>query len=217
MSVETAIPQGITLYSHADDFRSHWLRFVLAEKQIKYHLIIVEDLDEDLASLNPYNHVPMLLENDLKLFNSSIISEYIDDRYRQNKLYADAPAQRAEQRQYIWRLEQDWFKLADIMLCHPDSLDQKAKVEAQKQLTNTLVTLTPLFQHYPFFMSDHFSIIDCMLAPILIRLKQMGIILPAQQCRPILLYCQRIFNRPNFLKSMTSIEKNRYRDFFAQL
>ena len=169
MSVETAIPQGITLYSHADDFRSHWLRFVLAEKQIKYHLIIVEDLDEDLASLNPYNHVPMLLENDLKLFNSSIISEYIDDRYRQNKLYADAPAQRAEQRQYIWRLEQDWFKLADIMLCHPDSLDQKAKVEAQKQLTNTLITLTPLFQHYPFFMSDHFSIIDCMLAPILIE------------------------------------------------
>ncbi len=216
MSVETAPPQGITLYSHADDFRSHWLRFVLAEKQIKYHLIIVEELDEDLATLNPYNSAPMLLENDLKLFNSNIISEYIDDRYRQNKLYADAPAQRAEQRQYIWRFEQDWFKLADIMLCHPDSLDPKAKALAQKQLSNTLVTLTPLFQHYPFFMSDHFSIMDCMLAPILIRLKHMGIILPTQQCRPILLYCQRIFNRPSFLKSMTSIEKNRYRDFFAQ-
>lgn len=216
MSVETAPPQGITLYSHADDFRSHWLRFVLAEKQIKYHLIIVEELDEDLSTLNPYNSAPMLLENDLRLFNSNIISEYIDDRYRQNKLYADAPAQRAEQRQYIWRFEQDWFKLADIMLRHPDSLDPKAKALAQKQLTNTLVTLTPLFQHYPFFMSDHFSIMDCILASILIRLKHMGIKLPTQQCRPILLYCQRIFNRPSFLKSMTSIEKNRYRDFFAQ-
>ncbi len=35
MSVETTPLQGITLYSHADDFRPHWIRYVLAEKQIK--------------------------------------------------------------------------------------------------------------------------------------------------------------------------------------
>ena len=40
MSVENAPLQGITLYSHADDFRSHWIRYVLAEKQIKYNLIM---------------------------------------------------------------------------------------------------------------------------------------------------------------------------------
>ena len=95
MSVETAPLQGITLYSHADDFRSHWIRYVLAEKQIKYHLIMVDEDDEDLASLNPYNQLPMLIENELKLFNTGIISEYLDDRYRQNKLYADAPMPRS--------------------------------------------------------------------------------------------------------------------------
>lgn len=215
MSVEPAPLQGVTLYSHADDFRSHWLRFVFAEKQIKYHLILVDEEDEDLASLNPYNQLPMLIENDLKLFKAGIISEYIDDRYRQNKLYADAPAPRAEQRQYIWRFEQDWFKLADVMLRHPDSLDAQAKRKAQKQLADTLVSLTPLFQHYPFFMSESFTILDCMLAPIFIRLKQMGVVLPAQQCRPILLYCQRIFSRPAFLKSLTAEEQNRYREFIT--
>lgn len=210
MTVENAPLQGITLYSHEDDFRSHWIRFLLTEKQIKHNLIIVDEDDEDLASLNPYNQLPMLIENDLKLFNTTIISEYLDDRYRQNKLYADAPAPRAEQRQYIWRLEQDWLKLADIMLRHPDSLDEIASQKAQKQLRDTLISLTPLFQHYPYFMSEHFTILDCMLAPIFIRLKQMGIELPAQQCRPILLYCQRIFSRPAFQKSMTFQEKNRY-------
>ncbi len=215
MSVEPAPLQGVTLYSHADDFRSHWLRFVFAEKQIKYHLILVDDEDEDLASLNPYNQLPMLVENELKLFKAGIISEYIDDRYRQNKLYADAPAPRAEQRQYIWRFEQDWFKLADVMLRHPDSLDAQAKRKAQKQLADTLVSLTPLFQHYPFFMSESFTILDCMLAPIFIRLKQMGVVLPAQQCRPILLYCQRIFSRPAFIKSLTAEEQNRYREFIT--
>lgn len=212
MSVESAPLQGLTLYSHADDFRSHWIRYVLAEKQIKYNLILVDSDDEDLASLNPYNQLPMLIENDLKLFNTSIISEYIDDRYRQNKLYADAPMPRAEQRQYIWRFENDWLKLADIMLCHPDTLDAVAKVKAQKQLHDILISLTPLFQHFPYFMSEHFSILDCMLAPIFIRLKSMGVELPKQQCRPFYLYCQRVFSRPAFAKSMTLQEKNRYQE-----
>ena len=69
MSVETTPLQGITLYSHADDFRSHWIRYVLAEKQIKYHLVLSDADDEDLASLNPYNQLPTLIENDLKLFS----------------------------------------------------------------------------------------------------------------------------------------------------
>ena len=216
MSVENAPLQGITLYSHEDGFRSHWIRLLLAEKQIKHHLIIVDEDDEDLASLNPYNQLPMLIENDLKLFNTTIISEYIDDRYRQNKLYADAPAPRAEQRQYIWRLEQDWLKLADLMLRHPDTLDKVASQKAKNQLRDTLVSLTPLFQHYPYFMSENFTILDCMLAPIFLRLKHMGIELPKQQCRPIFLYCQRIFSRPAFLKSMTFQEKNRYSEFLNQ-
>ena len=210
MSIESAPLQGITLYSHADDFRSHWIRYVLTEKQIKYNLILVDADDEDLASLNPYNQLPMLIENELKLFNTSIISEYVDDRYRQNKLYADAPMPRAEQRQYIWRFENDWLKLADIMLRHPDTLDKKAKAQAQKQLQDILISLMPLFQHFPYFMSEQFSILDCMLAPIFIRLKQMGVELPQQQCRPFYLYCQRIFSRPAFVKSMTLQEKNRY-------
>lgn len=216
MSVENTPQQGITLYSHEDDFRSHWIRFLLAEKQIKHTLIIVEEDDEDLASLNPYNQLPMLIENDLKLFKTHIISEYLDDRYRQNKLYADAPAPRAEQRQYIWRFEQDWFKLADTMLRHPDTLNAAEKKKAQQQLKDTLVSLTPLFQHYPYFMSDNFTILDCMLAPIFVRLKHMGIELPKQQCRPILLYCQRIFSRPAFLKSMTFQEKSRYSELLAK-
>lgn len=213
MSVESASVQGITLYSHADDFRSHWIRFLLAEKQIKYQLILVDHEDEDLASLNPYNQLPMLIENNLKLFSTSIISEYVDDRYRQNKLYADAPGARAEQRQYIWRFEQDWFKLADTMLKHPDTFEPAQQAKAKKELSDTLISLNPLFQHFPYFVSETFSILDCMLAPMFIRLNSMGIELSKSASRPILLYCNRVFSRPAFVKSMTAQEKNRYSNF----
>jgi hypothetical protein len=40
----------------------------------------------------------------------------------------------------------------------------------------------------------------------------MGVELPRQQCRPFYLYCQRVFSRPAFAKSMTLQEKNRYQE-----
>ena len=64
-------------------------------------------------------------------------------------------------------------------------------------------------------MSDSLSILDCMLAPIFLRLKSMGIELPPQHCRPIHLYCQRIFSRPAFMQSLTLQEKNRYKELLT--
>ena len=95
--------------------------------------------------------------------------------------------------------------------------NKEESVKAQKQLKDTLVSLTPLFQHYPYFMSETFSILDCMLAPIFLRLPTMGIHLPPQHCRPILLYMQRIFSRPAFLKSLTLQEKNHYRELLKNI
>jgi RNA polymerase-associated protein len=46
--------------------------------------IIDVDLDhkpEDLAVMNPYNQVPVLVERDLVLHESNIINEYIDERF----------------------------------------------------------------------------------------------------------------------------------------
>jgi len=94
-------------------------------------------------------------------------------------------------------------------------LSQPEQKQARQELKDTLVSLTPLFQHFPYFMSENFTILDCMLAPIFIRLKSMGIELPRQHCRPILLYCQRIFSRPAFVKSMTQQEKNRFNEILV--
>ncbi len=64
---------------------------------------------------------------------------------------------RAEQRQYIWRLENDWFKLADHMLKHVDTLNVEQKQKAQKELRETLISLTPLFQHFPYLCRKIFQ------------------------------------------------------------
>ncbi|XID74450.1 glutathione S-transferase N-terminal domain-containing protein [Alkanindiges sp. WGS2144] len=206
MNNELNTQQGIILYSHPDDHYSHRVRLALAEKNIQYQLILVDEFSEDVADLNPYNQLPTLVERQLRLYESHTILEYLDERYRQARLLPDTPALRAEHRQYAWRIEQDWMKLADILLRHPDTLNEQAAQQARQSLSQSLVSLSPLFAHFPFFMSEQFGYNDCLLAPILWRLPQMQIDLPSVHCKPLLAYCKRLFERPAFIMSLTEAE-----------
>jgi RNA polymerase-associated protein len=182
---------GLVLYSHPNDVDSHQVRLALAEKRIDYRLIIVDPQQrpEDLAALNPYNSLPTLVDRELRLYNSDVILEYLEDRYRQIRLFSDHPQQRAEQRLLAWRIRQDWLALADVLL------------------RDALVSLSPLFGHRPFFMSDEMGLCDCLLAPVLWRLPEMQITLPPALSAPLLAYCQRLFTRPAFVSSLTDREQ----------
>lgn len=202
---------GITLYSHPDDHYCHSVRFVLAEKNIKYRLILVDDdQKEDLAQINPYATLPTLVDPQTKLYKASIINEYLDDRYRQARLYADSPAEKAQHQQLLWRIEQDWFKLADILFRHADTLDVNQQEKAAKELKDTLISLDPLFQNYPYFMSEHLTIIDCVLAPLLLRVIHLKLEISPKSSKGLLLYCKRLFSRESFHQSMTLIEASKY-------
>ncbi|AXI01802.1 glutathione S-transferase N-terminal domain-containing protein [Aquirhabdus parva] len=216
LSTQANLPlqNGLFLYAHPDAHHSHRVRLALAEKDIEYTLILVDpdDRPEDLAALNPYNTLPTLVERELRLFESRIILEYLDDRYRQTRLHPDSPSARALVKQYAWRIERDWLVAADILLTDPSSLDVKKAAAARKALTDSLISLSPLFGHQPYFLSDTFGLCDCLLAPVLWRLPQMGIQLTPNLAKPLLTYCQRLFDRPAFVRSLTAQERARNRD-----
>lgn len=196
------------LYSD-DGYLSHQVRLVLLEKKIEFKEIDIRHDDnlEDLADLNPYNTLPVLLHRDLILYQNLVIFEYLEERYYQYKLLPDTPTERAQYRQLIWRINHDWMHLADILLTHPDSLDVKAAQQARKQLSESLITIAPLFAHKPFFLSDQLGLCDCILATMLYRLPDMQITLPMHLTRPLQHYMQRIFSRPTFQKSCQSLAK----------
>ena len=57
-------------------------------------------------------------------------------------------------------------------------------------------------------MNEEFTIVDCCLAPMLWRLPQLGIVLPAnRQVKPLLDYMDRLFSRPSFQESLTDLER----------
>ena len=104
----------MTLFSRADDPWSHRTRIVLAEKSIHVETIDVQggNLPEDLLDLNPYHTVPTLVDRDLVLYDSRVIIEYLDERFPHPPLMPVDPVARAQFRLALYRIERDWYTLA---------------------------------------------------------------------------------------------------------
>ena len=156
---------GITLYSDANDHYSHRVRFVLAEKECAVEVVSINphQKPEDLAHLNPYNTLPTLVDRDVCLYETKIMIEYLDERFPHPPLLASYPVARALTRQYAYRIEKDWCRLVDIIL-HED--DDEVVLNARKELRESLISIAPIFAEKPFFMSDEFTMVDVLLAPI---------------------------------------------------
>ena len=120
----------MTLFSRADDPWSHRTRIVLAEKSIHVETIDVQggNLPEDLLDLNPYHTVPTLVDRDLVLYDSRVIIEYLDERFPHPPLMPVDPVARAQFRLALYRIERDWYSLAQQI---DDIADRKQGQQAR--------------------------------------------------------------------------------------
>lgn len=197
---------SMIFYSDGNDHYSHRVRLVLAEKGIVVEIVDVErgNMPEDLADLNPYNSLPTLVDRELALYESLVIMEYLDERFPHPPLLPVYPVARAQSRLFIYRIQRDWCGFVDTIIAgrSKDTVIDKAR----KELRESLITVAPIFNEKPFFMSDEFTLVDCCVAPILWRLPVLGIELPPKHGKPILDYMERIFERDSFQASLSEAE-----------
>ncbi|MET0067380.1 MAG: glutathione S-transferase N-terminal domain-containing protein [Candidatus Thiodiazotropha sp.] len=193
----------MTLYSDPTDPYCHRVRLVLAEKNITYE---VEDIDplnvpEEVMELNPYGTLPTLVDRDLKLYESRIIMEYLDERFPHPPLLPVDPVSRSTSRLLMYRVDNDWYTLMDVILS-----GKKEAAKARKELRESLISTSPVFSAKPFFMSDEFTLVDCAIAPLLWRLPELGVELPAS-AKGIHEYSKRLFEKDSFIKSLSEAEQ----------
>ncbi|MFC1603133.1 glutathione S-transferase N-terminal domain-containing protein [Pseudomonadota bacterium] len=193
----------MTLYSDAMSAYSHRVRVVLAEKNITVDIIDVDPLDppDDIMDLNPYGTLPTLVDRDLTLYESRIIMEYLDERFPHPPLLPVDPVSRASARLFMHRVDTDWYTKMDRILAG----GAKATA-ARKEFKESLIAAAPIFTAKPFFMSDDLTLADCSIAPLLWRLPEFGIELPAQ-ANSVLEYAQRMFERESFQESLSEAER----------
>ena len=195
----------MTLFSKPTCIHSHRTRLVLAEKNINIEIADVDgpDLPEDLLDLNPYHTVPTLVDRDLVLYDSRVIIEYLDERFPHPPLMPVDPVTRAQFRLALFRIEMDWYQLAEQFEADGE---RKLATKPRKMLRDSILASVDLFSAKKYFLSDDFSLVDCSIAPILWRLPVYGIEL-GSQAEPIEMYMKRVFERQSFQVSLTELEQ----------
>ena len=193
----------MSLYSDCDDVYSHQVRIVLAEKGVNVEILSSkkDEKKPELLAINPYGTTPTLLDRELVLYESRIIMEYLDERFPHPPLLPVYPVARAETRKMMFRIEQDWYGQMQRILNNQEDADI-----ARQLLLESIVNLEPIFADKLYFLSDEFSLLDCVLAPLLWRLEALGIHIPSQ-AKGLIEYMQRVFSRDSFQTSLTDVER----------
>ena len=197
----------LACYSDPADHYSHRVRLVLAEKGVSVQLIDVDParLPPKLAEVNPYGSVPTLVDRDLALYESTVVMEYLEERYPHPPLMPVYPVARGNSRLLMHRIQRDWCGLVDLIL--DSRTKEPARAQARKELRESLTGVSPLFADKPFFLSEEQSLVDCCLLPILWRLPILGIELP-RPAKPLLDYMERQFAREAFQASLSGVERD---------
>jgi RNA polymerase-associated protein len=180
---------------------------VLFEKGMDFEIRDVDlfNKPEDIAVMNPYGQVPILVERDLILYESNIINEYIDERFPHPQLMPGDPVDRARVRLFLLNFEKELFSQVSILETR-GSKNEKAMEKARAHIRDRLTQLAPFFLKNKYMLGDGFSMLDVVIAPLLWRLDFYGIEL-SKNAAPLLKYAERIFSRPAYIEALTPSEK----------
>jgi glutathione S-transferase len=93
----------LKLYDFPMSPRARKVRIVLAEKGLQYEKVTVditkgEQKKPEFLAVNPYGKVPALQDDGLAVYESTIIMEYLNDKYPNPPLLPSDPGQRARAR-----------------------------------------------------------------------------------------------------------------------
>jgi glutathione S-transferase len=126
------------LYSGPLSLFSAKARIALAEKRLAHDLVQVgwsratayEPHHPEVVALNPKRQVPILVDGDVVVCDSTLIFEYLDDRYPEPPLLPADAAERARCRHQEWAADEVWFphlwKLIEARVYRTGSEDEAA-------------------------------------------------------------------------------------------
>ena len=191
------------LYSGTTCPYSHRCRIVLYEKGMDFEVIDIDLMSraEDIAAINPYNKVPVLIERDLILYEANIINEYIDERFPHPQLMPPDPVMRGRARLFLHRFEQELYSQVDVIEQGGKNADQ-----ARSIIRDNLPQLEQILTRQKFLLGDEFSMLDVAIAPLLWRLEHYGIQM-GKDAAPLMKYAERLFSRQGFIDALTPSER----------
>ena len=180
---------GIFLWDHPVSPYSQKVRIALREKNIPFKLGTPSGVGSgNLASIDPKfseaNHrieVPTLVDGDLKIFESTIILEYLEDKYPETPLMPTDPAARAKARMIEdvcdSQLEAINWGMGEIENFKRSEGERAAylKRQAMHQVKQVHQWLTEKLGDEEWFGGDRFGLADICVWPMVNRSTSYGL------------------------------------------
>lgn len=192
------------LYDYAQCPFGQKVRIVLSEKELAYELVNVdlrrgEQKRPDFLKLNPFGKVPVLIDEEVVVYDSTVISEYLEDEYPHPRLMPEDSAGRARTRSL-----EDYADIAFILpvgvlmneVRKPEAERDVERVRrSREEIERALGFLNGQLGEHPFLCGD-FSVADAAFAPRMMVLKAVGIELKPQW-EPLRRWIERLAERPS--------------------
>lgn len=203
------------LYEHPLSSYAQKIKIALREKGVPFRTELPEsfgtgNLDGPFAAANPRTEVPVLIDGDVTIFESTVILEYIEERWPEPPLLPRDPAARAFARvtedvcdtQYEavnWGFgEILWFKRAT------GNLAERMRAEAAAQTRTLQDWLTKRLGAADWFGGPSFGWADAAVAPMLNRSVHYG--LEPETGSPLALWHARVRERPSVEKTFAEFD-----------
>ena len=194
----------IRLYDYPDCPFSQKVRVVLAEKDLEYERVHVdlhkgEQRAPEFLKLNPYGKVPVLIDEDVVVYDSTIINEYLEEEYPNPSLMPEDSAGRARVRLLEDFADNSFTPPAGLILNElhmPESERDTERIRKyQSEIARVLARLEAVLEGKEFLAGD-FSLADIAFVPRVVVLGQLGVEVDAR-LQNVAAWITRLRERPS--------------------
>lgn len=205
-----SLRRRITLHSYRRCPFAIRVRMTLHEKNIPFETI-EEDLKNfspELKEKHPEAKVPVLIDGNLVLYESSIITEYLDEAYPGPQLVPTDAKQKATMRIWTYWCNQIFKPNLDKVKYGPVKLKAAELKKADEDLRSNLEKLEKQLSQRPWILGSNFSLADIHLFPFYRQITRMSPAFPGLENYPALRkWLEKITSRPSFKKTMVKLSK----------
>ncbi|MGD1941809.1 MAG: glutathione S-transferase family protein [Leptolyngbyaceae cyanobacterium] len=177
--------------------RRVWL--ALLEKAIAFEPVLVElknreNLQPEYLALNPFHHVPVVVDGDLQLLESFAILDYLEVKFPTPALSPTTPVAIARMKMVQLVIANELMpQLPGLVFSNANSAQSKADPTIPPQLETVLTFLTAQLGTGHYFGGDRLSLADITVGAALPLMTRLGVNL--QTYPALAAWCDRLTQR----------------------
>ena len=193
------------LYDYPDCPFAQKVRVVLAEKELEYETVFVDlrtgehRQNAEFLKLNPYGKVPVLIDEEVVVYDSTIINEYLEDEYPHPNLMPADSANRARVRTLEDYCDNSFLPSAGFVQAELSKPVEEQDAERLARYRNELqrgLKRLEAFLAGKEYLAGEFSLADVAFVPALLILPRLGVeVDPA--LRGVTAWINRLKQRPS--------------------